>query len=203
MKDTKTIEQAVQDEIDAFIKNSCEFSAHTITTNIRTKVNNGQMEIDGLSYEMVNGVNTQKIDHNVIRSIVHQICARNVSGYDRKWNQLPNGGGYFSWAPVNMVNFIAMDDDEDDEDDAVGTTGNVSVQFGTLSHKNPVADPNDPIIQDMVVSYVLKHRPVTLRDIQKRMKRNRLTIAQIEDIVEKKGFSLKGICVPHYAMQVV
>ncbi len=66
-------------------------------------------------------------------------------------------------------------------------------------YRNPAGDPNDPMIVKMLTSYFEKRisegQPATLHQAQSRMRRHRLTIAQIADIATKNGYDLvKGSC---------
>jgi len=188
--DKKTMEQAVRDEVNAFVANGCEFSAHTITQNIRTKVNSGSLEIDGLAICQLGSKQTQYIEHQIIRDLVHQICGfGNLSGYERKWNSVPNlpTGGYFVWAPIGTHD----DDDEDEDDDDVVTGASPNV---IMKQTYSAADPNDPVIVGKVLNY-FDHKlslgsPATLHSTQRRLKRSPLTIDQIKKIAEDNGYTI-------------
>lgn len=190
--DKKTMEQAIRDEIDAFVKNGCEFSAHAITQNIRTKVNSGSLEIDTLQMVTLGGKQTQYIEHQIVRDLVHQICGfGNLSGYERKWNSVPNlpTGGYFVWAPSGTHDDDDdADDDADDDDNAVfSATANA-----TAKQAYSPASPTDPVVVGKVLNY-FDHRlsigtPATLHSTQRRMKRSPLTIDQIKAIAESNKY---------------
>lgn len=191
--DKKTMEQAIRDEINAFVANGCEFSAHTITQNIRTKVNSGSLEIDSLSAATLAGKQTQYIEHQIVRDLVHQICGfGNLPGYERKWNSVPNlpTGGYFIWAPLGTHD----DDDDDDEDDdtASGTPSNLV----TKQVYSP-ASPADPVVVGKVLNY-FDHRlsignPASLHSTQRRLKRSPLTIDQIKAIAEANKYAVVAV----------
>ena len=201
MREVKTLKMAVQDEIiQGFVANGCEFSAYTITVAIRAKVNNGMLEIDGLPYQMMNGVNTQLVSHDEVRDLVRLITSTSaITDYVRSWRSAPNTptGGYWVWSkavvaqPCPQVPVSAADDDDDDV-----TAPVIPVTQSSLTiPKNPSADPNDPEIIKMLTSYfdnrISMGQPASLHTAQSRMKRHRLTIAQIMKIAEDNGYTVE------------
>lgn len=193
----KLMQDAVQDEINAFVANGCVFSAFSITQNLRTKVNNGTLEIDGLPFLTIGGSNTQRIEHDSVRSIVHQICGyNNIAGYERRFVTDPNarGGGYYEWGPAQQnIQTIGG---------STGTSG--SVQVGTVTQTYaPLgvstakvlytpADPTDPIVVGKILNYFNKRLslgvPATLHSTQRRLKRSPLTIDEIKVIATSNNY---------------
>lgn len=190
-KQVKQLSDAIQDEIDAFVSNGCNFSAFTITKNIRAKVNAEVLEIDGLPFETIGGVNTQNIEHDTVRSIVHQICGfNNIAGYERHFvnDSTKRGSGYYEWGPVGT----AQSQTSSTTVSAI-TTGN-----STPSTSKPVpADPNDPVVCGKVLNY-WDHRfnngnPATLHSTQRCLKRNPLSIAQIRQIAVDNNYVVEPV----------
>lgn len=188
--DVKSLEIAVRDEIDAFVKNGCEFSAFSITSNIRHKVNNGSLEIDGIPKDNIDGMQTQNIEHQTIRAIVHQIFNRGdieSMGYERRWQNFPNqNSGYFAYGPSTQTN---------SQNSQVN-----SIHSDTTSqpiNKNNVyspASPSDPSVVKSVIDY-FDHRfadgtPATLHSTQRRMKRTPLSITDIAQIAVSNGYQI-------------
>jgi hypothetical protein len=212
MREVKTLKQAVRDEIiQGFVANGCEFSAYTITVAIRAKVNNGMLEIDGIPYQMMNGVNTQVVSHGDVRDLVRLVTSISpIANYVRNWRSAPNTptGGYWVWSkaviaqPCPQVPVAAADDD----DDVTAPVAPVT-QSGPIAPKNPSADPNDPEIIKMLTSYfdnrISMGQPASLHTAQSRMKRHRLTIAQIMKIAEDNGYAVEpDPCAPMHAYKV-
>ena len=195
----KTLTQAVEDEIQqGFVQNGCEFSAHSITVNLRFKVNDGDIEIEGRQCEDVDGVTTQRIEHDEVRDIVHSLCGtHSLSGYERVWNPLPQRGGYYSWAPIgsrqkgtpkpNAMNDILKPNPAKQSSITSSISSATSDQVRTCGQ--PVA------IVKKVLSYVenryKRGTPATLKTTQCRLKRTPLGIAQIAEIITRNGYQLK------------
>lgn len=195
----KTMENAVRDEINAFVKNSCEFSAYNITKNIRTKVNGGILEIDGLSFVNIDGISTQRIDHDIVKPIVKMI-ANGIVNYTRRWND-NNTRGYFSWVPIASI--VDEEYDEEDEenygcDDSCSCNDSCSCD-DSCDCNIPIStgDVSDPLVISKVTSYfdnrINQGNPATLHSTQRRMKRTPLTIKQIARIAEVYGYCVKSI----------
>lgn len=199
----KTLEKAVKDEINVgMVPNSVEFSSHTITQNIRQKVNDGILEIDGLNVEDVDGVMTQRIEHDDVRHFVHAECGgRNcfVPGYERKWNTLGGTRGYWSWSPVG-THMNTKDDDNGIfqpvmPNPVMAPPPHPSQTIQSKPVHNDSLKYMDPMIIGKVVNYfenrLAKGKPASLHDAQKRMKRNPLTIAQIKQIALDEDFTVR------------
>ena len=109
----KSLQQAVEDEIlKGFIENKCEFSVWTITMAIRAKINNKMIQIEGINFEDVDGLNTQKIEHSFIKHIINKLVKDKLiynAGYERVWHNNP---GYWSYVPtvIHDVKNTKVDD---------------------------------------------------------------------------------------------
>ena len=198
----KSMQDAVQDEINAFVANGCVFTAFSITQNLRMKVNTGALEVDGLPFLTIGGSSTQKIEHDSIRGVVHQICGfNNVAGYERHFVSDPNarGGGYYEWGPSQQtIQTIGG---------STGTSG--AMQVGTVTQTNaPLvvstakvlylpADPTDPIVVGKILNYFNKRLslgvPATLHSTQRRLKRSPLTIDEIKIIAVSNNYVVEPI----------
>lgn len=201
----KSLQQAVVDEItQGFVANQCEFSAHDVTVCLRKKINDGVLELYGVAFEDVDGVNTQYVAHDDVRFIVRNHCGNgvcNVPGYERRWNPFTNGrpGGYFTWASLG-----SHADDDDDGTIAqpaapVASVAPSQVQSTTGMLRSIIghADPKDPVVIAKVVAYftnrIKKGTPGTLHSAQRSLKRNPLFIAQIKEIALDNGFMVDHI----------
>lgn len=182
----KSLENAVRDEIDAFVKNGCEFSAHSITTNIRVKVNSGNLEIDGLPQDQIGGIMTQNIEHQTVRTIVHQLFNSGdiqAMGFDRRWQTSPNAnGGYFTYGPVGVGAIPVMP--------PVASVQNAMTNQPIFTP----ASPTDPNVVKSVLDY-FDHRfadgiPATLHSTQRRLKRTPLSITDIAQIATTNGYRI-------------
>lgn len=197
----KSLEIAVRDEIDAFVANGCEFSAHSITTNIRTKVNSGSLEIDGIPKDTIGGIVTQNIEHQTIRAIVYQLFNNGeiqAKGFDRRWQAAPNAnGGYFCYGPAG-VNATPQPSVAPVQN-AMATQSN----GGTYNQANP----SDPAVVKSVLDY-FDHRfadgtPATLHSTQRRLKRTPLSVTDIAQIATANGYMVEPVIGQPYSESTV
>jgi len=198
----KNMETAVRDEIAAFVANGCEFSAHSITTNVRTKVNSGNLEIDGLPKIILGVNNTQYIGHQTVRAIVDQLFANGdirAVNYDRRWQVASNqNGGYLVYGPAGSN--VAPQPSSS----VYPVQNAMASQSGaTCGH----ADPRDPVVVQSVLDY-FDHRfsggdPATLKSTQSRLKRSPLFVTDIAQIAISNGYLVVPVIGRAYSESIV
>ena len=95
----KTLEQAVNDEIDNCISNNKEFSSHDITVALRSSLDKNKYDVTDCNKVLFNGKPTRFISNDAVKKIVKNTCKRNPD-YDKKWVS-SNNGGYFVYSNKN------------------------------------------------------------------------------------------------------
>jgi hypothetical protein len=191
----KSLETAVLEEIDAFMANDCEFSAHSVTVNIRTKVNSGNLEIDGLSQDTIGGITTQKIEHHIVRNIIYQQYnggSIQNRGYDRRWQVAPNAnGGYFVYGPVNVTST------------QVPQASVAPVQSAMTSQSSPA---NQSVVKSVLNYFDNRFAdgvPATLKSTQSRLKRSPLLVTDIAQIAVSNGYLVVPVPGKSYSRSIV
>lgn len=86
---TVTLEKAIRNIIEAYESDSKDFSAYDITKAVRKQVNDKVIELHGVAFEDVSGVQTQRIEHMHVRPIV-----RSVMDGKSNYSRLNSNDGY-------------------------------------------------------------------------------------------------------------
>jgi len=117
-----TLVAAVEGIVAEFVAGQKTFSAHDITSEIRTRSNQGTVTIDPTETGTVrvNGADVPRIVHEEIRDFVHDLFGQGkLANYGRA-----NHGQYWEYAPVADDGADAADAaDDDSADDGNGSGG--------------------------------------------------------------------------------
>lgn len=165
---------AVADILNENVNAGKHFSNFDVTAELRNRVNNGKVVIDGRSFEDVNGTQTQKIFHGEVRDIVVQTM-RASSAYTRVWN-----GAYFVYQPTTSSPVTP------------GSTVPSVVVTPTATVSTP-AVPVD-VLGRQIRTYIQTRGNKTLKQIQSRFKKplgaGQITVRTLADAAKNEGLRI-------------
>ncbi len=166
---------AVENVVNQFVNKRQAFSAYDITSTLRRQVNEGFTAIENRATENVSGLQTQRINHDEVRSLVRSV-ANNVGSYQSRMNST-----YLLWEPLPVA--------------AVATASKPSGPTVTITPTTTVATITYPLSQiaKPLVAYISRNGPRTLKQIQSRFKVEngpQLTVSQLADEATKAGLRI-------------
>jgi hypothetical protein len=187
---------AVLRVINIFRQNQTDFSAYDVTREIRVQANSGDIQIQGLPVEPVDGVNTNRIDHEDVRELVIELYTNGLITDYRKDRGNANGQNYIKYVYVNPS--------------APVVGGNVS---NSAVASNPVPTAQTPQKFNLtfkaygnsagapkyanvgrILAYVSQKKAKggtpTLKSIQSALKGFKITTKEIESLVTSNGYKV-------------
>ena len=160
------------------------FSAHEVTQEVRKRVNDGEYDLTDVDYGNVPelGINGYLIEHNEVKSIIRE--AQEVIGL--KSHHGPN----------YIIYSVKTDEEESSAPEKNPFTKNIVQQLSQNPFaKQPIESLKTYVAKSIidgevgkkVLKYVKDHGPVTIKQIQSRLKRDgNFTCQQIQDFLVSK-----------------
>lgn len=93
-KTIDTLGNLIQEIVSSLIADNTAFSAHDVTTRLRSKINNGESEISGRPYRHLGSLHTQMVEHTEVKTDLDSLYA---SGSFPTLQRRNNSGGYFEY----------------------------------------------------------------------------------------------------------
>lgn len=189
-----SLQAAVESVIATVIAAGESFSGYDITSKLRREVNEKRIVLENRPYEDVNGIQTQKVTHDEVRTFVRGYMDT-ISSYDRRFN-----GDYIVYSPNGTLSTSTT-----------ATTTPASVAPKTLTY-TPTAVVSTPAVavsastspSTKLVSYIRGRGPRTLKQIQSRFKVEgaaQPTVRDLAAIAQSSGLRI-DVKTPYYASVV-
>lgn len=160
---TISLNTAVLLAIQGVLASQKSFSAHDITKAIRASVNDSEYLLSDRDTEDVDGIQTQRVEHTEVRGIIDELYDAAVFGNVGMVRRF-NGSFYEYSRPAQTPTRV--------------TAATVAPQA--------VSVPSTPANQllDVIKNYVQARGPVTLKQVQSRLKGTSLTCGDLAKLVQ-------------------
>lgn len=135
------------------------FSAHDVTTELRKRVNGGDLMISDLEESEVDGSLTQNIEHEKVRTFIRELVAEEI--FENLAKRYGNG----------YVIYYSTEVPAPASQQAVPTPTNT-----------------EQVVLDYVSRKIMAGINPTLKQVQSRMKGIAITTAEIKSIAESNGY---------------
>ncbi len=183
-----TLENAVIKVVnEQFIDKNLDFSAYDVTSKVRREINENRFEITGKTFEDINGMTTQRINHDEVRVIVRAIMNSKLS-YTRTFN-----GGYTLYKYTGVPAAVAT---------VLSTPSVTHTPTGVQYVGTPILGTSDFATKLQI--YIGKKGTPTLKQIQSRFKVEGADQITVRDIATKSaalGFKVE-VKTPYYSSVV-
>jgi hypothetical protein len=142
-----------------FVQKGLAFSAYDVTSKLRREVNEGRIAIENRATEDVNGIQTQKINHDEVRTAIRDYMDTQT-GYNRVFN-----GTYFIFTPNGSSTTASTAGAT-----VAGTTAPSLTITPTGSVSTAASAPVKAVSPTAIKTYIQNKTARSLKQIQSRFK---------------------------------